>query len=138
MILKGRGQGLFSLGVAVAALILIILSFDFNEKSRLIPIFVGILLLGMSILQFIGDTFPKISKQLPFVHQKGILTASTEITANESGVRLEGHKAKEGEESWLQVYKIFGLSAVFIFLMFLTNKAFCMLLSTYLLLCILY
>lgn len=119
MILTGRG--LFSLGVALATLLLIILSLDLNEKSRLIPIVVGILLLGMSTLQFLGDTFPRISKRLPFVHQKGMLTASTEMTVNNGEVKLEEKKTKEVDESWLQIYKAFGLSIGFIILMYYTS-----------------
>jgi hypothetical protein len=72
--MKLSGRGIFSLLIVIAMIIFIVSSLEYNPKARMIPLAVGIMVLVMSLLQFLVDLIPSLGKKLPFVSDKGMLS----------------------------------------------------------------
>ncbi|WP_102348625.1 tripartite tricarboxylate transporter TctB family protein [Bacillus sp. Marseille-P3661] len=61
-----NGRNLFNLLLLISMLVMVILSFDYNPKARLFPLYVGLLTFVMLFWQYLVDQFPSIKQKFNF------------------------------------------------------------------------
>lgn len=116
--MKMSGRSIFSLFIVIFMIILVINSFEYNSKARLIPLAVGFLVLVMTLLQFIADTTPSMGRRLSFLRQKGMFTQQVNDQPNSEA------QTQESEERWSQIMKTFIWLIGFTVLLYFTTYLF--------------
>lgn len=99
--MKMSGRSIFSLVIVIFMIILVINSFEYNSKARLIPLGVGFLVLVMTFLQFLTDTIPSMGRRFSFLREKGMFTQQVNDQPNSES------ESQESEVRWSQIIKTF-------------------------------
>lgn len=68
-----KGRVLFDLALVVFLGVLVVDSFSYSERARLIPLLVGIPTLFMAMVLLAADSIPAAGAKLAFVRQKGLV-----------------------------------------------------------------
>ncbi|GAB7388846.1 hypothetical protein BSNK01_26840 [Bacillaceae bacterium] len=119
-----NGRNLFNLLIALAMVVLIAYSFAYNATARSIPLFVGSLVLIMSVLQFLVDAFPGMANRLSFIRQTGVLMEDRMQQDIESKHEIS-HETQpapeEKKDDWGKVFAIFLWMSGFVLLLAFTT-----------------
>jgi small-conductance mechanosensitive channel len=118
------GRSWFSLFITIVMLVMVVIAFEYNPKARLIPIMVGTLIFIMALIQFLGDTFPAIADRLPFLRQKGLLTADqthSEVDSKDESMQEKAQPHQEEKEPWSRILISFIWLIGFTVILYLTT-----------------
>ena len=112
-----KGNVLFDLLLVVFLAVIVVMSFDYNERARLIPLVIGIPSLAMMVMLFVADAFPSIGSRMSFVRSKGMaIDSASAQSAREEAVHLMQSNSKKEDEPGFS----FRTCRVFAWLLFLT------------------
>jgi len=102
--MKLKGSSWFELAIVIISVVMLVISTSYNEKARLFPMVISVILIVVMVLLFLQETVPAASRYLGFIGSGGLFASRKSASGKDEG---ESDKAPNAAAQHGEVYRLF-------------------------------
>ncbi|MBS4024490.1 MAG: tripartite tricarboxylate transporter TctB family protein [Clostridia bacterium] len=105
--MRDYGRFFFNILLLIFFLVLVIISFDYRPQARMLPLNLGLVGLGMVLVQTLFDSSAKAAQKLKFLQEEGFFSEAANISCAQEKNITSSQQDTLNFQEWWEAIRIF-------------------------------